>query len=365
MQYELIAIFGIILCLLILGFEYIWLAVLAKKQEDSKNKYNTAAEKCMHIVEGIVYSPTQTSRADEIKALKDIMGNNPKIFEIINAQLCFWEEYGDDNSIPQKREVINDVFNELNPIDMFSNILKSGDKATVGYACRRLADFDAYDYLNDIYELSKSSDRDIAYNASMALSRLGYAQGVAEYVLKIENDKNYSSRIIYELFDNFSFDRAELAQLIFEKCDDYMKAVVIKAIAPYKLREFESLYIDGTASKRDEMRVACIKALGFFGDRKYEHTLLTASKDKSWVVRSTAVKGLKNLATPSAIQGIKDATKDKEWWVRQTAASALVDMNLDASEIEDVLKGYDKYASDAVKHALCRSIDLNKTKIGS
>lgn len=261
------------------------------------------------------------------------------------------------------REIIDGVYNELNPTGMFSDILKSGNKATLGYACRRLADFDAYDYLNDIYELSKSSDRDIAYNASMALSRLGYSQGVAEYVLKIENDKNYSSRIIYELFDNFSFDRAELARLIFEKCDDYMKAVVIKAIAPYKLRQFETLYIDGAASKKDEMRVACIKALGFFGDEKYEHTLLTAAKDKSWIVRSTAVKGLKSIATPAAIQGIKDAAKDKEWWVRQSAASTLVDMKLGAAEIEDVLKGYDKYASDAVKHALCRS--LSQTEIGS
>ena len=58
--------------------------------------------------------------------------------------------------------------------------------------------------------------------------------------------------------------------------------------------------------------------------------------------------------------GIKEELKDKEWWVRQTAANALIDMNVSISEIEDVLSGYDKYASDAVKYALYRSIDMNE-----
>lgn len=108
------------------------------------------------------------------------------------------------------------------------------------------------------------------------------------------------------------------------------------------------------------MRIACIKALGELADPDNEQILLTAAKDNDWVVRSSAVKGLRKLATPAAIQGVKDATKDKEWWVRQAAAYSLIDMNVQISEIEDVLGGYDKYASDAVKYALYRSIDLKE-----
>lgn len=360
MQYELIAVLCIIFCLFILGIEYLWLAVLAKQQEDKKNEYAVTVQKCTCIVEGIVYSPTESSRENEIESLKKLMGTNTKIFEIINAQLCFWDEYGDDEMLPDKHEIIDRVYETLNPIGLFADILKSGDKHKIGYACRRLADFDAFDYLNDIYELSKSGNRDISYNAAMALARLGYAEGVAEYILRIEKDEKYSSRIICELFDHFSCDRSELASLVFKNCDEYMKVVVIKAISPYGLHQFESIYSVGTASKNDEMRIACVKALGELADPKYEHTLLTAAKDKNWIVRSNAIKGLQKFATSAAIKGIKEALKDKEWWVRQTAANALIDMNVSISEIEDVLSGYDKYASDAVKYALYRSIDMNE-----
>lgn len=360
MNYELFSVLCIIFCLLILGGEYLWLAILAKRQEDSKNKYEAAAQKIQYMVEGILYSPTEISRERETELLKEFMGEDTRLFEMISAQLVFWEEYGDEETLGNKDEVIDSIYAALEPVELFAKILKSGDKYKVGYACRRLADLDAYEYLNDIYELSKSKKRNIAYNAAMALSRLGFADGVAEYILKIQNDKKFSFRIINELFANFSADREELAALVLEKCDEYMKTVIIKAIAPYGFERFHRLYTEGTVSKDTDMRIASVRALGFLADPADEHTLLTAAKDREWVVRSAAVKGLQKLGTPAAIQGVKEATKDKEWWVRQAAAYSLIDMNVNISEIEDVLGGYDKYAADAVKYALYRSVDLKE-----
>ena len=360
MQYELIAILGIILCLLILGLEYLWIAILAKKQEDKNNKDEATTKKSTHIVEGILYSPSESSRESEIKSLKKLMNEDLHNFEIINAQLCFWDEYGDESEMEEKREIIDKVYEELDPVSLYGEILKKNDKYNLGYACRRLAVFDAYEYLNDIYELSKSKKRNVSYDAAMALSRLGYTEGVAEYILKIQNDKKYSFRIVNELFDTFSNDRAELAQMVLDQCDEYMKIVVIKAIVPYKFAQFEQMFIDGTVSKNSQMRIACIKALGMLADPKNEHLLSIAAKDKDWVVRSSAVASLKYIGTPTAVETIKEATKDKEWWVRQTAAKALVDMDVNISVIEDILSGYDKYASDAAKNALYRSLDLNQ-----
>lgn len=359
MQYELIAILCILFCLLLLGLEYLSLATLAKKQEDTSGQYNTVSKKSASIVEGIMYSPSENSRAAETKALKELMGKDVRAFEIINAQLCFWDEYGDE-TIENRREIIDKVYEELDPIGLFSDILKEKDKYRLGYACRRLADFDAYDYLNDIYDLSKSKDRQVAYSAAMALSRLGYTEGVAEYILKIQDDKKYSFRIVNELFDTFSCDRGDLAKAILDQCNDYMKIVIIKAIAPYGLSQFEQLYIDGTVSKDSRMRIACVKALGVLSNPKNEHLLSIAAQDKDWVVRCAAINSLKRLATPSAIKSIKEATRDKEWWVRQTAAHALVNMDVNISVIEDILSGYDKYASDAAKYALYRSLDLKQ-----
>ena len=54
MHYELFAVLSIIFCLLVLGGEYLWLAILAKRQEDSKNKYTAASQKIQSMVEGII-----------------------------------------------------------------------------------------------------------------------------------------------------------------------------------------------------------------------------------------------------------------------------------------------------------------------
>lgn len=345
---------------MILGFEYLWLAVLAKRQEDDTNKYNTVLKKSTNIVEGILYSPSESSREAETKALKELMDDDIRSFEIINAQLCFWDEYGDDETFENKQEVIDKVYEALNPIGLFGDIIEKKDKYRLGYACRRLADFDAYEYINEIYDLSKSKNRKIAYDAAMALSRFGYTEGVAEYILKIQNDKGYSFRIVNELFDTFSCDRAELAQKVLDECGDYMKGVVIKSITPYGLKQFEQLFIDGTASKDSQIKIASVKALGVLANPQNEHLLSVAAKDKDWVVRCAAINSLKRLGTASAIDSIKEGIQDKEWWVRQTAARALVEMNVNISVIEDILSGYDKYASDAAKNALYRSLNLRQ-----
>lgn len=363
MQYELVAVLSVIFCLLLLGGEYLWLALLAKKQEDSKNEYAAASQKIQNMVEGILYSPTASSRQNETAMLKELMGNDTRLFEMISAQLCFWEEYGDETTFGDKEAVIDSIYAALDPIRLFSDILKSGDKYRVGYACRRLADYDAYEYLGEIDRLSRSRNRNIAYHAAMALARLGYMEGVAAYLLHIQNDKRYSFRIVHELFATFSSDRAALAAQVLEQCDDHMKTVIIKAIAPYGFERFHQLYREGAVNRSTDMRIACVRALGALADPADEHALLTAARDREWVVRAAAVKGLQRLGTPAAIQGVKEATKDKEWWVRQAAAYSLIDMNVNIGEIEEVLGGYDKYASDAMKYALYRSVRLKEDDI--
>lgn len=89
MHYELFAVLSIIFCLLVLGGEYLWLAILAKRQEDSKNKYTAASQKIQSMVEGIIYSPTENSRKNETELLKELMGNDTRLFEMISAQLLF------------------------------------------------------------------------------------------------------------------------------------------------------------------------------------------------------------------------------------------------------------------------------------
>ena len=88
--------------------------------------------------------------------------------------------------------------------------------------------------------------------------------------------------------------------------------------------------------------------------------MIVASKDKNWVVRISAIKGLSYFQTNEAIEVVKTATKDKEWWVRQVAASALINMSVKIKDIDEIMKGYDRYAADAVKNSLYREIDIRE-----
>lgn len=358
MHYELIATLSIAVCLIIISLEYLWLYRLAQRQENEKSKYDAVRQKVASMVEGIFYSPTFSARKREIESLAKIMNKDTKIFEMIFGQLCFWEEYGDEESLGDKSAVVQQIYDVIKPIELFGEILKSGNKHTVGYACRRLADFDAYDYLPDIQKYAKNKNRNVSYNAAMALSRFGDMEGLAEYLVRIQNDKKYSGRIINEFFSCFSGDRAALAMKVFETCNEYMKLTVIKAVSPYGLEELEQIFKEGVSNKNINMRIACVKALSSLGKEENEQLLLIAAKDKNWVVRSSAVKGLQYIRTPASVEGVKEALKDKEWWVRQAAAEALFELDVSTKDVEEILGGYDKYAADAVKYTLYRNMNL-------
>ena len=115
MHYELFAVLSIIFCLLVLGGEYLWLAILAKRQEDSKNKYTAASQKIQSMVEGIIYSPTENSRKNETELLKELMGNDTRLFEMISAQLLFWEEYGDSEALGGRIWLLTVCMRRLTP----------------------------------------------------------------------------------------------------------------------------------------------------------------------------------------------------------------------------------------------------------
>ena len=359
MRYELLAVILIILCLIILGFEYLWLSLLAEKQEDAVSKRSNAKKKIHKMIEGLLYCPTKSVLEKETEALKKFIGNNSQNLEIACDELTRLKAAGVD-VLGEKAKVIDDLYNIIDPISTFGKILKEGDTYNKGYACRRLADFHATEYIPDIRKLAESKNRDLSYNSAMALSMLGDVESVAKFILRIQNDKKYSHRIIMELFAECTGDRAALAEQIFSDCNEYMMLTTIKAIAPFKIEKFEKLFLEGLKSTNNAMKIACVKAIGSLEKPENEHTLLIALKDKDWVVRSSAIKGLQKLRTSAAISGVKQATQDKEWWVRQAAAQALLEMKVSIKDIEDILQGYDKYAADAVKYSLYRAVDMRE-----
>ena len=195
----------------------------------------------------------------------------------------------------------------------------------------------------------------------MALCHMGDVLDVSKYLLSIQDDRLYSGRIINEFFAQFTGDRQELAQQLFEQCNKYMKCTIIKTIAPYKLEAFRSMYIEGASGDDGQMKIACVKALAAFGYPEDEQLMQIAASDKDWVIRAAAVRGLSLLKSETALATVKHALGDKEWWVRQTAAQCITKMDISSSDLEEILGGYDRFAADAVKNVLYRQVDTEES----
>ena len=357
MKIELISVIGLLLCLLIIGIEYILLYRLAELQDEHTAKIENIRRRLDIHVEGVLYAPTDGSRDAEITALTNEINGEFTVYEM--AVQAIREHNGSSFSGDDaaKEELIERINAQVDPVAMYVKMLDEGDVYHKGYACRRLADLDAQEYRDKIKEYVSSKERDLAYNAAMALCEMGDVYEVAQYLLSIENDTLYSGRIVNEFFAKFTGDRGELAALIFEKCNKYMKCTVIKTIAIYKLDRFRPMYLEGAAGDDNQMKIACIKALAAFGYPEDEQLLQIAASDKDWVNRSSAIRGLSLLKTQTALNTVKHALGDKEWWVRQTAAQAITRMDISPKDLEEILGGYDRFAADAMKNVLYKSVE--------
>lgn len=360
MTYELFAVIGIIVCLFLLGLEYLWLYILAVKQEKHTTKSNYAKKQAKKIVEGIMFSPTYRSRESELASLKDLVGNDCEILDTVYEEVNRWKKEGNGDFAAVRSDIFAEIDSTLKPVEVYAELLKNGNRHDKCYACRRLADFKAADYANDIGKLVTDKNRTTAYNAAMALSVFGDCERVAKYIVSLEDDKKFSTRVVYEIIADFGGNLVDLVLLILKNCNESMKATVITAVAPYGLKEFTDIYIAGSTSTNDNMKIACVKALAGLKNVEFEHNLIVAAKDKNWVVRIAAIKGLSAFQTKEAVENVKQATKDKEWWVRQVAASALLGMSVKIKDIDEIMKGYDRYAADAVKNSLYREIDMRE-----
>ena len=357
MKIELISVIALLLCLFIIGIEYILHYRLAELQDEHTARVENIRRRLDIHVEGVLFAPTFSSRDSEIKALSDEINGDFEVYEMALSSIR--EHKGSAYSTDEAAldDLIEQINEQVVPVDIYAKMLEEGDVYHKGYACRKLAELEAFEYWEKINEYVSSDDRGLAYNAAMALCHMGYVFEVAEYLLSIENDRLYSGRIINEFFDKFTGDRQELAELLFERCNNYMKCTIIKTIAVYKIEDFRPMYIEGVSSDDNQMKIACVKALAAFGYPEDEQLLQIAAGDKDWVIRAAAVRGLSLLKSQSALATVKHALSDKEWWVRQAAAQSITKMDISPSDLEEILGGYDRFAADAVKNVLYRQVD--------
>ena len=306
MTYEIISIIALLLCLLIIGIEYIFHYRLAEIQDDNIARLDGIRRRLKMRVEGVLFAPTDRCRADEITSLvKEIDGD----FEVYELSIEAMRQYRDQSGDEGVDVIIDEVNEQAKPVEIYAEMLENGDVYRKSYACRRLSDLGASQYRDELRKYVDNKNRDLAYNAAMGLAKFGDTDVVAEYLLSIQDDRMYFARIVNEFFDVFSGDRVELASRLFETCNPYMKNTIIKAIAHFRLDAFRQMYLSGATGNNQQHKIACIKALAEFGYEEDEQILQMAAKDRdstSWLYAGHRVLCRSEISAVSADAGKSD-----------------------------------------------------------
>lgn len=352
-----LAIICIMICFILVLLCYIWLYVLAERQDARHRRTRESQMRIAEMLGAVIDSPTPTSQEVEIKALRDYVNQNKRHMDILSDMIIEGLLRGVEDD-ERGRLALLKALQEIKPYRYYADLLREGNPYEKAHACQKLAAFYQENQIPEIRKYVCCRNKDLAYNAAKALAILGDEEGLVSFVFSCEDNYQYSHRVILELVSLYSGDIKSMAERVLKECNDYIKATMLKALAGYKITAFESLYIQCSKHKNPNVRAAAIKVLCELSQTKYEQLMITATNDSSWFVRAAAVKGLGKLNTPNSRQALLKAVQDKEWWVRYNAARTLVEMDGGLELAESVLAGYDRFAADAVKYALYRTYDI-------
>ncbi|MGO4693971.1 HEAT repeat domain-containing protein [Paenibacillus sp. 2TAB26] len=226
--------------------------------------------------------------------------------------------------------------------------LQSNSVHIQSLACRHLGELQLRDTTASILTLISSKNNDVIYNMMLALAKLGDLEGLVHVLTYDSQNMNLSHRAIIEIISAFDGSKEELFRQTIDRSDDYMKGILIKAVADYSFEGLSEHYIKYLNSEEKNLRIASIRALSELNNPDYEASMLTKLDDHDWEVRAAAAKGLEKIGTKNSLADLGKTTGDSVWWVRHHAASALVLIPGGIAYASRIIDGDDKFARDAV-----------------
>lgn len=347
-----LAYLTLFICFFVIIVEYIWLYILSARSEEKTTKYREAEIEITSRIETIIYSPTKISQESEVNELKEYVKSDRVKMDILTEKMMGLISETNDDKQEIQHMAFYAIYMAIDPTDYYTSVLMNGNIYDKAFACRKLSDYYAQGKIQTIRKLAFSKNKDLSYNAAITLSILGDEEGVLQVILGYEKNYELSHRIIVEMLEKYSGDFKNLAQMLLSQGNEYIRAAVVKALAKHKFDSFEKTYLRYLQEGSINLKIASLRALGMLAKSEYEHDLIIASNHKEWAVRSAAVKAMRKMPTENIFHAISLSTKDPEWWVRYNAAKTLVAMDHDRTHVEKILKGYDRFATEAVKHAL-------------
>lgn len=219
-------------------------------------------------------------------------------------------------------------------------------------ACRQLGILKLENTAKYIRKLSYCKDKDVRYNVFLTLAKLGNLEGIVDILTKDYEDVHLSHRAVIEIISSFTGSKQELFQKTLPLSDDYVRGVLIKAAAQYKIEGLRDYYIKYLKSEDKNLRIACIRALCDLKNSNNEEYIINMLYDKQWEVRAAAAKSLQTIGTSSSFVALAKTAGDSEWWVRHNAACTLILLDGGKEYAAKIINSNDKYAREAVVNAI-------------
>ena len=190
--------------------------------------------------------------------------------------------------------------------------------------CRQLGALKLKNTEPYILKLSSCENNDVRYNVLLALAKLGDLKGLVYILTNNSENIHISYRAIIEIISAFNGSKEELFEKTLKSSDNYIKGILIKAAADYKIEGLREYYIKYLKNEDKNLRIACIRALCELPNLDNEEYIINMLDDKDWEVRAAASKSLEKIGTSNSFTSLGKTIGDSQWWVRHNAACTLI-----------------------------------------
>lgn len=219
-------------------------------------------------------------------------------------------------------------------------------------ACRQLGDLRLHSTEVYIFKVMNSKDNNVIYNGLLALSKMGDLENLSRILVSNSRDINISFRALIEVLEAFEGSKEQLFKETIDSSDDYLKGILVKAAVDGQYESLSSYYVKYLVSDNLNLKIACVRALSELKNPVYEQDVIEMLYAEEWEVRAAAAKGLEKVGTSVSFEPLLKTTSDQEWWVRHNAARTLVSIPGGKEYAQQIFKGGDQYARDAVADAM-------------
>lgn len=166
-------------------------------------------------------------------------------------------------------------------------------------------------------------------------------------------------KILTEGLLTYTGNHDELIRLLWARLDSFSVSTELAILNYIRFKtgnyasEMFTIMMDQSRNK--ELRLSAIR---YFGKYAYEPALapllaFAAEKDPAqWEYAAISVSSLARYPGPEVVHQLKEALHSSNWYVRYNASLSLEALNIDYSELIDVVAGNDRYAREMMMYRL-------------